>query len=132
MLYVTLQCYVSAEDWKSAFTLAESIGPAAQQSVARQRRLVHQTRGDAQGLLENGDVEGALNLLAANKEWEQCFAIAKKHAHPLLPQLLKERVEVSILGGLDNAYNHSKLSAENYQILLHFRALPETSASKAL
>lgn len=91
---------MTAEDWKSAFAVAESIGPSAQQLVARQRRLVHQTRGDAKGLLENGDVEGALNLLAANKEWSQCFAIAKKHEHPLLPDLLKARVEVSVFHGL--------------------------------
>lgn len=88
------QCYISAEDWNSASALARSLGPGAEKELARHRRMQLKTRGDIDGLLEAGEVEAALMLLAEMKEWKKCLDAAAERRHPLLFQLLKTRVEV--------------------------------------
>ncbi|KAL8445434.1 hypothetical protein Emag_005120 [Eimeria magna] len=88
-----LQCYVSAQDWKSASALAISLGPAAEAELARHRRMQLKTTGDVEGLLHAGEVDIALGLLAEANEWSRCLKIAAERRHPMLAQLLKRRFD---------------------------------------
>ncbi|KAL8431015.1 hypothetical protein ACSSS7_005568 [Eimeria intestinalis] len=90
-----LQCYISAQDWKSASALASSLGPAAEAELAHHRRMQLKTIGDVEGLLHAGEVDTALGLMAEANEWSRCLDTAAERRHPMLAQLLKRRVDAN-------------------------------------
>ncbi|KAL8429878.1 hypothetical protein Efla_004692 [Eimeria flavescens] len=68
--------------------LARSLGAAAEQQLARHRRMHLKGRKDVEGLLQCGDTETALSLLAEAGEWSRCLDTAADKAPALLPLFL--------------------------------------------